>query len=132
MAEHPLDGEMRLAGVGRPQHGGNAGAGRPFIAERGVRRGEGHICGIIYVLADSSSSRGAKRRSNPHFVSLRVDGSAGVRNDGDFGNSLIHWDSLAPFGAYLSHFATPRAAAFKPANESGTKGARIADSSRLR
>jgi hypothetical protein len=43
MAEHPLDGEMRLAGIGRAQHGGNAGAGRPFMTERGVGRREGHI-----------------------------------------------------------------------------------------
>jgi len=26
MAEHALDGEMRLAGIGRPEHGGDAGA----------------------------------------------------------------------------------------------------------
>ena len=26
--QHPLDGEMRLAGIGRPKHGGNAGAAR--------------------------------------------------------------------------------------------------------
>ena len=35
MRQHPLDGQMRLAGVGRPEHGGNAGAGSPFVCERG-------------------------------------------------------------------------------------------------
>ncbi len=35
MREHPLDREMGLAGVGRPEHRGNAGAGCPFVGERG-------------------------------------------------------------------------------------------------
>jgi hypothetical protein len=41
MRHHPLDREMGLAGIGRPEHGGNAGAGRPFIGgcERGCRKG---------------------------------------------------------------------------------------------
>ena len=29
MRQHPLDREMRLAGIGRPEHGGDAGAGSP-------------------------------------------------------------------------------------------------------
>ena len=38
MRQHPLDRQMRLAGVGRPEHGGNAGAGSPFVCERGEVR----------------------------------------------------------------------------------------------
>ena len=40
MREHPLDREMGLAGIGRPEHGGDAGAGSPFLAER---RRESHV-----------------------------------------------------------------------------------------
>jgi hypothetical protein len=36
---------MRLAGVGRPEHGGDAGAGGPFIAERSWR--ESHILQVF-------------------------------------------------------------------------------------
>src|SRR6516162_5826606 len=39
MTEHALDREMRLAGVGRPKHGGDAGAAGAGIAVG--RRGEG-------------------------------------------------------------------------------------------
>jgi hypothetical protein len=34
MREHPLDCQVRLAGVGRPEHRGNAGAGSAFVGER--------------------------------------------------------------------------------------------------
>src|SRR5690349_21581420 len=44
-----IDGEMRLAGVGRTQHGSDAGAGRPFTAERGVGRRESHVLDIYLV-----------------------------------------------------------------------------------
>ena len=42
MGQHPLDGEMRLAGIGRPQHGGDAGAAgtRGTVRLRG--KGDGH------------------------------------------------------------------------------------------
>ena len=40
MRQHPLDGEVGLAGVGRPQHRGDTGAGSPFVCERGG--GESH------------------------------------------------------------------------------------------
>ena len=35
MPQHPLDRQMRLAGVGRPEHGGDAGAGRAISRVRG-------------------------------------------------------------------------------------------------
>ena len=38
MREHALDGEMRLAGVGRAEHGGDAGAARTRIAGRMEKR----------------------------------------------------------------------------------------------
>ena len=38
MRQHPLDRQMGLAGVGRPEHRGDAGAGSPFVGERGRRR----------------------------------------------------------------------------------------------
>jgi hypothetical protein len=105
---------MRLAGIGRAQHGGNAGTGRPFIAERGVRGREGHICRCIYVLARLSSLRGAWRRSNPYFR-CGMDGFAEAFRSGGVtratgrpaitaGQELI--DSLAPFALDLFHFAT--------------------------
>ena len=40
MRDHPLDRQMRLAGVGRPQHRGDAGAGSAVLVER---RRESHI-----------------------------------------------------------------------------------------
>src|SRR5262249_23997788 len=79
----------------------------------------------------TAKKAGLLRRGACHRAARCADPLA-PRNDRKIGNSLIHRDSLAPFGARLSHFATPRAVPFKPANESGTKGARIADSSRLR
>ena len=42
MREHPLDGEMGLAGIGRPEHGSNAGAARAQIAIGGRREGNRH------------------------------------------------------------------------------------------
>ena len=43
MRHHPLDREMGLAGVGRPEHRGNAGAGSAFIAEQGSGRRKSHV-----------------------------------------------------------------------------------------
>ena len=37
MRQHPLDREMGLAGIGRPEHGGDAGAGNPSVGKRGRR-----------------------------------------------------------------------------------------------
>ena len=34
MAEHPLDGEMGLAGIGRPKHGGDARAAGTHVSAR--------------------------------------------------------------------------------------------------
>ena len=42
MRQHPLDGEMGLAGIGRPKHGGDAGAARAQIAISGGRKGNRH------------------------------------------------------------------------------------------
>ncbi len=42
MAEHPLDGEMGLAGVGRAEHGGDAGATQAAVAGHGRRERDGH------------------------------------------------------------------------------------------
>src|SRR4029453_16995009 len=50
MPEHPLDCEMGLAGVGRPEHGGDAGAGSPFLVER---RRESHILQVFLCIADA-------------------------------------------------------------------------------
>src|SRR5690348_1134798 len=46
MAEHALDGEVGLAGIGGPEHGGDAGAAGAGVASS--RRGEGnrhHVSG---------------------------------------------------------------------------------------
>jgi hypothetical protein len=43
MRQHPLDREMGLAGIGRPEHGGYAGAGGALIGERGSGIGKGHF-----------------------------------------------------------------------------------------
>ena len=40
--QHPLDGEMGFAGIGRPEHGGNAGAARAQITISGRRKGNRH------------------------------------------------------------------------------------------
>ena len=61
MRQHPLDGEMGLAGVGRPEHGGDAGAAIAGAARRGRRERDGHQCPI----------RGNAR--SPIFFSLRHD-----------------------------------------------------------
>ena len=42
MAEHALDGEMGLAGIGRPEHGGDAGAAGAGIAIGRGGEGNGH------------------------------------------------------------------------------------------
>jgi len=42
MGEHALDGEMGLAGIGRPEHGGHASAAAAWIAVRGGRKRDGH------------------------------------------------------------------------------------------
>ncbi|MBA7474470.1 hypothetical protein ES707_09824 [subsurface metagenome] len=89
MRQHALDRQMRLAGVGGPQHGGNAGAGRPFITERGVGRREGHSWDYLCIGALIA-------RPLRHCLSRRSSKSEGGRdgNDGRQGrNSLIPWDS---------------------------------------
>ena len=45
MPQHPLDGQMRLAGVGRPEHGGDAGAGRAVRRVGGGR--ESHVVQVF-------------------------------------------------------------------------------------
>ena len=40
--QHPLDGEMRLAGIGRPEHGGDAGAAGAQITVGRGREGNRH------------------------------------------------------------------------------------------
>lgn len=45
MRQHPLDRQMRLAGVGRPEDCGDAGAGSAFVGERGMR--ESHILRVF-------------------------------------------------------------------------------------
>ena len=42
MRQHPLDGEMGLAGIGRPEHGGDAGAAGAQITIGGRREGNRH------------------------------------------------------------------------------------------
>ena len=42
MAEHALDGEMGLAGIGRPEHGGDAGAAGAGVAIGRGGEGNGH------------------------------------------------------------------------------------------
>jgi hypothetical protein len=43
MAEHALDGKMGLAGVGRPEHGGDAGTARASVAVHWGGEGNGHL-----------------------------------------------------------------------------------------
>ena len=47
MRHHPLDRQMGLAGVGGPEHGGDAGAGSPFMREG---RRESHIFQVFLLL----------------------------------------------------------------------------------
>jgi hypothetical protein len=47
VSQHPLDGQMRLAGVGRPEHGGNARAGRAIVRELGRR--ESHSVQVFLI-----------------------------------------------------------------------------------
>ncbi len=42
MRQHPFDGEMGFAGIGRPQHGGDAGAAGAQITVGGGRKGNRH------------------------------------------------------------------------------------------
>ncbi len=42
MRQHPLDGEMRLAGIGRPKHGGDAGAAGACITIGGHGKRDRH------------------------------------------------------------------------------------------
>ena len=42
MRQQALDRQMRLAGIGRPEHGGDAGAGCTFVGERCHGRSESH------------------------------------------------------------------------------------------
>ena len=44
MREHPLDGEMGLAGVGRAEHCGDASATEAALAGRGRRKRNSHRC----------------------------------------------------------------------------------------
>jgi hypothetical protein len=55
MTQHPLDGEMRLAGVGRPEHGSDARAGRAIIRERGRR--ESHYVQVFLFKCRRSNRR---------------------------------------------------------------------------
>jgi hypothetical protein len=43
MGEHPLDGEMRLAGIGRPEHRSDASAGGAIGSEGGGREGHARV-----------------------------------------------------------------------------------------
>src|ERR1019366_5008566 len=43
MRKHPLDRQMGLAGVGGPEHRGDAGAGSPSVGERGGGRRKSHV-----------------------------------------------------------------------------------------
>ena len=42
MRQHPLDGEMGFSGIGRPQHGGDAGAASAQLTVRGRRKRNRH------------------------------------------------------------------------------------------
>ena len=56
MRQHPLDRQMGLAGIGRPEHGGDAGAGSPCVGKRGRRRRKGHVCWRFLCCAGALSS----------------------------------------------------------------------------
>jgi hypothetical protein len=62
MRKHPLDREMGLAGIGRPEHRGNSGAGSPFLAER---RRESHI---LQVFLFAGGFRHCERREAIHLA----------------------------------------------------------------
>ncbi len=64
MREHPLDGQMRFAGVGGPQHGGDASARRAVARTGGKESRLGHetgdsglMGGVVYHNATVSASR---------------------------------------------------------------------------
>jgi hypothetical protein len=67
MRQHPLDREMGLAGIGWPQHRGDAGAGSPFLTERG-RVGESHILQVFLLF----SCRHCEKRSDEAIHSFVV------------------------------------------------------------
>ena len=111
MPQHPLDRQMGLAGVGRPQHRGNAGAGSPFMTERG-RVGESHILQVFLLFSPSLRAQ----RSNPSRY-LRKYGLLrrfAPRNDEN--------------RRFVCQFATVMRSRLKLWNELRTNRARIADS----
>src|ERR1700682_184844 len=94
MRQHPLDREMGLAGVGRPEHRGDARAGRPFLAER---RRESHNLQVFLFIAgafrhcERSEAIHGQRRKNGL---LR---RCAPRNDEKTLNSFVVWHHLRRF-----------------------------------
>ena len=64
MRQHPLDGEMGLAGIGRPEHGGDAGAAGAHIAVGGRGKRNRHCrpglaASLPWPLAGQGQDRGS-------------------------------------------------------------------------
>jgi hypothetical protein len=112
MREHPLDREMGLAGVGRPEHRGDAGTGSPFLAER---RRESHILQVFLFAGGFRHCEPTGRRKAPPDDRLREavhlaakeDGLLRrfiPRNDGKTLNSFVVWHHLRRFVSQCDAF----------------------------
>jgi hypothetical protein len=81
MPQHPLDRQMRLAGVGRPEHGGNACAGRAIVRERGRR--ESHVLQVFLLTGGARTVIASDGLLPPSLCELRRTGRRyAPRNDG--------------------------------------------------
>ena len=97
MRQHPLDREMGLAGVGRPEHGGDAGAGSPSIGDV-----DGEDEKAMFSEVSASLALGAMPQMMSRFSDRK--------------HARVSWRSLEVF-----HNATLRRSRLKFWNESGTK-----------
>ncbi len=73
MRQHPLDGEMGLAGIGRPENGGDARATGTGVPVRGRRLSDGHRwsdCGLK-TCACPCAWRGERWEPKPHKALAR-------------------------------------------------------------
>ena len=127
MRQHPLDGEMRLAGVGRPEHGGDAGAWRAIGRERGRR--ESHVV-RVFLLTCRRSNRCCRTKGNSRACMVRDGANAPPHHEGPTIQERSPSVRPASIPPNLFHSATVMRSRFKLWNESRTNRVRIADSSR--
>ena len=110
--QHALDGEMGLAGVGRPEHGGDAGAAGADRG-RGRRERDGHrLSGLREEVGPRLSSEIRSRRNavlRGQDVERR---STNLRK-----LSLSAAEAICDAPRFLYHNATPKARAVKLGNE---------------